>query len=62
MNDINTLFLFVFIFSVLTVLRSVIKLISSLFQEIPEKYSLYFGELVYLGLSVSYIITYIIKH
>jgi|694.fasta_scaffold28975_13 hypothetical protein len=62
MSDINTLYLFVFIFSILVILRSVIKLISSLFKEVPEKYSLYYGELIFLGLSISYITTYIIQH
>jgi len=61
MNSIETIYLFVFVFSVLTVLRTVFGFISTLLQSNPERVILSNRVLIYLGLSMSYIITYIIK-
>jgi hypothetical protein len=62
MNNINTIFLFVFIFSVLTVLRAVARIIGSLFVHPPKKMEWYRGELMFLGLAITYCLTYIIKN
>ena len=61
MGNIESIFLFVFIFSVLTVLRTVFRFISTLLQAQPERFVLTNRVLIYLGLSMSYIITYLIK-
>jgi hypothetical protein len=62
MDSIDTFFLFVFIFSVLTVLRTVTRLVSSLFSNPPKRFLWNRGELIYLGLAISYCLTYIIKN
>jgi hypothetical protein len=61
MSDINTIYLFVFIFSTLTVLRTVGRIISSLFSNPPKTMVWNRWELVFLGLSISYCLTYLIK-
>ena len=62
MNDINTIFLFVFIFSVITVLRTVFRFIVSLLQSTPQRMVLSNRELLFLGLTITYCLTYIIKN
>jgi hypothetical protein len=62
MSNLNTIFLFVFIFSVLTVLRTVARILSSLFSHPPKKIEWYKGELMFLGLAITYCLTYIIKN
>jgi hypothetical protein len=62
MDNINTIFLFVFIFSILTVLRTVVRILSSLFSNPPKPMVWYRGELVYLGLAITYCLTYFIKN
>ena len=62
MNSTDTIFLFVFIFSVLTVFRTVTRLVSSLFSTPPKRFQWNRGELIYLGLAISYCLTYIIKN
>ena len=61
MNDFSTIYLFVFIFSMLTVLRTVFRFIVSLLQESPQKLVLTNRELIFLSISISYCLTYIIK-
>jgi len=61
MSNLDTLYLFVFIFSVLTVLRTVFRFIVSLLQEVPQKLVLNSRELLILSISISYCLTYIIK-
>jgi hypothetical protein len=61
MNDFSTIYLFVFIFSMLTVLRTVFRFIVSLLQESPQKLVLSSRELISLAISISYCLTYIIK-
>ena len=62
MSDTNTIYLFVFIFSLLTVLRTVSRIISSLFSNPPKPMVWDKWELMFLGLSISYCLTYIIKN
>jgi hypothetical protein len=60
MVNIDTIFLFVFIFSILTSLRLVMKFISALLR--PEKSNFGSRELIIYGLFLSYLITYILKN
>jgi hypothetical protein len=62
MDNFNTVFLFVFIFSVLTVLRTVARIISSLFSTPPKPIVWGKWELIILGLTISYCLTFIIKN
>jgi hypothetical protein len=62
MNSTDTIFLFVFIYSVLTVVRTVARIISSLISNPPKRMEWYRGELIYLGLAISYCLTFIIKN
>lgn len=61
MFSIDTLFLFLFIFSVLTVLRTVFRFVSALLQNPPTRLVLEGRELIYFGITISYVLTYIIK-
>jgi len=61
MNSIESLYLFVFVFSVLTVGRTVFRFIVSLLQEVPQKLVLSNRELIFLAIAISYCLTYIIK-
>jgi hypothetical protein len=61
MINYNTIFLFVFVFSILTNLRLVIKFVSALLHTPPQKLVLSSRELILNGLMLSYLITYIIK-
>jgi hypothetical protein len=62
MDNINTIFLFVFIFSVLTVLKTVGRIVSSLFTNPPKPIVWGKWELIFLGLAISYCLTFIIKN
>jgi hypothetical protein len=61
MYKIETIFLFIFIFSVLAILRIAFRFVITLSQDNPERMVLSDRVIIYLGLSVSYIITYLIK-
>ena len=62
MNNLDRIFLFIFIFSVLTVVRTVFRFISTLSQTLPTKLVLSGRELIFLGLAVTYCLTYLIQH
>lgn len=61
MYSIESIYLFVFIFSLLNVCRTFFRFISALLQNPPTRLVLNGRELIFFGLSLSYIITYIIK-
>jgi hypothetical protein len=61
MLDINNIFLFVFIFSILGVFRVFFKLFVSLFGNPPKKLELSNKETILFGLFISYIITFILN-
>jgi len=61
MLNFNSLFLFIFIFTCLITIRASIKLISLILQPNPDKVSLSKIELTIIGLSISYILTYLLK-
>lgn len=59
---INTyaILLFVFVFTSLVLLRTVYKFLSSLLQTPPQRMILSNRELIYNGLSLSYLITFLL--
>jgi hypothetical protein len=57
MHNIDSIYFFVFIFTILVFIQNSIKIISSLLDEEPK--GLTSRELIILGLSISYITTYI---
>ena len=59
MLNIDNLFFFIFIFSVLVVLRTTFRLIGTLSQDSGTRVIKSDRELVTLGLTISYIITYL---
>lgn len=60
MHNIETIYLFVFVFTILVSLRSVTKFIGALLQKDPKPLVYGNRELITLGLSISYLITYLI--
>ena len=60
MHNFDTIYLFVFVFTILVTLKNVTKFIGALLQKDPNPLVYGNRELIYLGLSVSYIITFII--
>jgi hypothetical protein len=61
MTNINTIYLFVFVFSLIAVFRIVFRFTVSLLQSEPKKFVMSSRETIYLGLFISYIITYLIQ-
>ena len=61
MHNIDTIYLFVFVFTILVSLKNVTKFIGALLQKEPKPLVYSNRELIFLGLSISYIITYIIS-
>jgi hypothetical protein len=61
MTNIETIYLFVFIFSTILLVRTALKFIISLLQTKPEKMVLSNREILFNGLSLSYLITYLIQ-
>jgi hypothetical protein len=59
--NLQTIYLFIFIFSLLFNLRIGFKFIISIFQNPPVKINFNKYELIFIGLSLSYIITYLIS-
>jgi len=60
MHNIETIYLFIFVFTILVTIKHITKFIGALLQSRPEPMVYSNKELLYLGLSISYIITYII--
>ena len=58
MLNISTIFFFVFVFAILVVIKNAFKFIGALLQKEPHPMVMSNGELIILGLSISYIITY----
>jgi hypothetical protein len=61
MLNVETFFLFIFILSILNIVRTLLNFLRSLLQTPPERYMVSSRELTFIGLSISYIITYFIK-
>jgi hypothetical protein len=61
MTNISTIYLFVFVFSASLLTRTTFKFIISLLQENPERMVMSSREILINGLSISYLITYLIQ-
>jgi hypothetical protein len=61
MFNLDSLFLFTFIFSIMAVLRTVFRFVRALLQDPPTPLVLSSRELIFLGMSISYILTYLIQ-
>jgi hypothetical protein len=61
MTSIDTIYLFIFVFSLVAIFRSVFRFIISLLQENPEKLVFSSRETIFMGLFITYIITYLIQ-
>jgi hypothetical protein len=60
MYNIDTIFLYLNVFSILFVLRVSYKFISALLSNPPRKLILGNRELIFFGVSLAYVITYLI--
>jgi hypothetical protein len=61
MLNIDTLFLFIFIFSTLTLSKTIVKVISAVSQKNPQPVFKSDTSLLFNGLALTYIITYLIQ-
>jgi hypothetical protein len=61
MYNLDTIFLFIFIFTILFVSRIIFRFVSALSKNPPEQFILSGRELIFFGLSLSYILTFLIK-
>lgn len=61
MTSLNTIYLFIFVFSCVAIFRVTFKFLISLLQEQPNKMVLSGRETIFLGLFITYIITYLIQ-
>jgi hypothetical protein len=61
MFNIGVILLFFFIFSILVILRTIFNFIRTLQQDTPQPFVLSSRGLIYLGIALSYTITYLIK-
>jgi hypothetical protein len=61
MHNIETIYFFIFVFTILVSLKNVTKFIGALLQKEPKPLVYSSRELIFLGLAVSYIITYLFK-
>lgn len=61
MYNLETLFLFLNIFAILTVLRVIYRFISALLSNPPTRLIMNNRELIFLGISLAYTITYFIR-
>jgi len=60
MHNIDTIYLFIFVFTILVTLMNVLKFLSALLQKEPKPLVLGNRELFLLGISMSYLITYLL--
>jgi hypothetical protein len=59
MHNIDTIYFFIFVFTILVLLKNVTKFIGALLQRNPKPLVYSNRELIILGLAISYIITYL---
>ena len=59
MHNIESVFFFIFIFTILVTLKNVTKFVGALLQKNPQPLVYSNRELINLGLCVSYILTYL---
>jgi hypothetical protein len=61
MHNIDTIYLFIFVFTILVTLLNVLKFLRALLQKEPTPLVLSSRELFLLGVSISYLITYLLQ-
>jgi hypothetical protein len=61
MHNIDTIYLFIFVFTILVSLNNVTKFLSALLLKDPRPMVYSNRELILLGVSISYIITYLLQ-
>jgi hypothetical protein len=61
MHNIDTIYLFIFVFTILVTLMNVLKFLRALLQKEPKPLVLSNRELFLLGVSISYLITYLLQ-
>jgi len=61
MHNIDTIYLFIFVFTILVTLLNVLKFLRALLQKEPKPLVLSNRELFLLGASISYLITYLLQ-
>lgn len=61
MYNSDSIFVFIFIFSILVSLKSIFKIFTALLQTEPKPLIWTNKEILILGISISYIITYLIQ-
>jgi hypothetical protein len=61
MHNIDAIYLFIFVFTILVSLKNVTKFVSALLQKEPKPMVYSNRELILLGVSISYIITYLLQ-
>jgi hypothetical protein len=59
MHNIDTIYLFIFVFTILVTLLNVLKFLRALLQKEPKPLVLSNRELILLGVSISYLVTYL---
>jgi hypothetical protein len=59
MHNINTIYFFIFVFTILVTLSNVLKFLRALLQKEPTPLVFSNRELFLLGVSISYLITYL---
>jgi hypothetical protein len=59
MHNIDTIYLFIFVFTILVTSLNVLKFLRALLQREPKPMVLSNRELLLLGVSISYLITYL---
>jgi len=62
MLNIETIFLFIFVLSILNVAKHLFKFLTSLLQQNPQPMRISSGEVFLLMISISYIITFVIQN
>jgi hypothetical protein len=61
MHNIDTIYFFIFVFTILVTLLNVLKFLRALLQREPKPLVLSNRELFLLGISISYLITYLLQ-
>jgi hypothetical protein len=59
MHNIDTIYVFIFVFTILVTLLNVLKFLRALLQKEPKPLVLSNRELILLGVSISYLVTYL---
>ena len=61
MNNFDVIYFFLFVFFTLNILMNVFRFIRALLSNPPQKMVLDSKDLIFLGVSISYFLTYLIK-